>query len=199
MPSQTQASDLTWQAGVASGREKRNYDYNNQQSARIMQALEKLTSGHPFLAGLDPHLCALFNDCASLRRFGSQQCVFHEGGEADHFYLILTGKLSLESHVDRLGTVVIQTLAAGDALGWSWLLPPYRWEFTASTLAPTDVISFDAAALRNKAAQNLEFRGELLARINKTLVRRLHGARTQLIDLYRSLAPSSQRTDDAVH
>ena len=29
------------------------------------------------------------------------------------------------------GAVVIETLDAGDVLGWSWLFPPYRWHFDA--------------------------------------------------------------------
>ena len=35
--------------------------------------------------------------------------------------------------------LALQTLGAGDALGWSWLFPPYPWRFNASALelAPT--------------------------------------------------------------
>ena len=151
---------------------------------QTLDALTNLIKSHPFLAGLDPEFYEFFHDCATVRRFASQQQIFHEGGEADHFYLILSGEVALETFVPGCGTVTIQRLGAKDALGWSWLFPPHQWHFTATTLAPTEVISFDAEALRAKAAENRDFRDELLTRVAKTLLQRLQGTRMQLIDLY---------------
>ncbi len=153
-----------------------------------MQTLDTLTDlikSHPFVAGLDPDFYEYFHDCATVRRFASQQQIFHEGAEADHFYLILSGEVALETFVLGCGTVTIQRLGPKEALGWSWLFPPYQWHFTATTLAPTEVISFNAEALRVKAAENRDFRDELLTRVSKTLLERLQGTREQLIDLYR--------------
>jgi CRP-like cAMP-binding protein len=152
-----------------------------------MQTLDTLTDlikSHPFVAGFDPDFYEYFLDCGTLRRFASQQQIFHEGGEADHFYLILSGEVALETFVPGCGTVTIQRLGPKEALGWSWLFPPHQWHFTATTLAPTEVISFDAEALRAKAAENRDFRDELLTRVSKTLLERLQGTREQLIDLY---------------
>jgi CRP-like cAMP-binding protein len=146
--------------------------------------MDQLIAEHPFFSGLDPAFYELLSDCASLRRFASKQEIFHEGSYADHFYLILTGKVALETFVPGCGMVTIQNLEAGDALGWSWMFDPYKWHFTATTRAPTEVISFNAAALRAKAEDNRDFRDELLVRISKTLLQRLQGTRLQLIDLY---------------
>lgn len=151
---------------------------------QTLDALSTLIESHPFLSGLDPEFYEYFHDCASIRRFASQQQIFREGGEADHFYLILSGEVALETVVPGCGTVVIQRLGPKEALGWSWLFPPHLWHFTATTLAPTEVISFDAAALRAKAEENRDFRDELLTRVAKTLLERLQGTRMQLIDLY---------------
>ena len=30
----------------------------------------------------------------------------------------------------------MQTLGPGDVLGWSWLVPPYRWHFGATARTP---------------------------------------------------------------
>ena len=156
-----------------------------------LDALETLVKGHPFLAGIKPEFCEFFSDCASLRRFASQQHVFQEGGEADHFYLILFGSVALETWVAGHGNVTIQTLRSGDALGWSWYFPPHQWHYTATTRALTDVISFSAAALRAKAEWNHEFREELLARVSKTLLQRLESSRAQIINLYQQLPKES--------
>jgi CRP-like cAMP-binding protein len=151
---------------------------------QTMNSVDDLIAEHPFLSGLPPHLLHFFGECASLRGFASGQQVFHEEGEADHFYLILDGQVALETFVPGIGMVTIQSLGPGEPLGWSWLFPPQHWHFSATTLKPTEVISFDAAMLRKKAESDLEFRAELLARLAQTLVQRLQGTRMQLIDLY---------------
>jgi CRP-like cAMP-binding protein len=148
------------------------------------ESLESLLINHPFLSGLDPRLYQYFNRYSTLRRFGAGQQIFQEGGEADHFYLILSGEVAIETFVPGCGTVTIQTLGPGEALGWSWLFPPHQWHFTATTLKPTEVISLDAAPLREDAENDLEFRADLMSRITRTLVQRLQSTRMQLIDLY---------------
>ena len=147
-------------------------------------SLEELIAGHPFLSGMERRFHHFFNECGTLRRFSSGQQIFHEGGVADHFYLILDDQVALETFVPGLGMARIQTLGSGDPLGWSWIFPPCQWQFSASTLKPTEVISFDAAVLRCRADSDLEFRDQLLKRMSRTLVQRLQGTRMQLVDLY---------------
>jgi CRP-like cAMP-binding protein len=147
-------------------------------------SLNTLVEGHPFLANLRPDFCDFLVGCAVVRRFAAKQRVIDEGGEADHFYLIVTGSLRLETSVPKDGMVPIQSLGAGDALGWSWLFPPYRWHFSATTTAPTEVISFAADALRGKAAHDLEFSNELLSRVARTILQRLQATRRELVRLY---------------
>lgn len=147
--------------------------------------LKTLITEHPFLEGLRPEFCDFFQDCATIRRFASQQRIFNEDGEADHFYLILTGSVALETPIPECGLVTIQKLGAGEVLGWSWLFPPYEWHFTATTREPTEVISLDAAALRARAEQDRDFQDELLTRIVKTLYKRLMGTREQLVAMCR--------------
>jgi CRP-like cAMP-binding protein len=153
----------------------------------VVQTLDTLTDlikTHPFLAGLAPEFYEFLDGCATLRRFASQQQIFHEGADADHFYLILSGEVALETFVSGWGMVTIQRVGPKQALGWSWLFPPHQWHFTATTLAPTEVISFDAEALCAKAAEDRDFRDELLTRVSRTLLERLQSTRAQLIDLY---------------
>jgi CRP/FNR family transcriptional regulator, cyclic AMP receptor protein len=157
---------------------------SERSDMQTLDPLENLIKEHPFLAGLSSEFCEFLCECASLRRFASHQQIFQEGGEADHFYLILTGAVSLETVVPGRGIITIQSLGPGEALGWSWLFPPYEWQFTATTRAPTEVISFDASALRAKAAGDRDFRDELLTRVAKTLFQRLQATRIQLTDAY---------------
>jgi CRP-like cAMP-binding protein len=145
--------------------------------------LDHLVLSHPFLHSLEIRFAHFYQDNATIRRFASRQPIFFEDGDADHFYLILTGSVVLQTFVPDDGMVAIQSIGPGEALGWSWLFEPYKWHFTATTAEPTEVISFDAAALRAKAADDPDFKSDLLMRTNNTLVQRLHATRRQLIDL----------------
>ncbi len=145
-------------------------------------ALDRLISSHPFLSELKPRFHEYFYECGSLVRFASNQQIFHEGEDADKFFLILSGKVGLETFVPGSGMTDIQSLGPGAALGWSWLFPPHKWHFTATTLAPTELICFDAASLRARAAEDRDFRDELLVRMVRTLLQRLESTRMRLID-----------------
>jgi CRP-like cAMP-binding protein len=151
---------------------------------QTMDPLEDSIVRHPFLSGLNPHFYHFFNECAVVRRLGAGQEIFHEGGIADEFYLIQKGEVALETFVPGRGMVTIQTLGPGQALGWSWLFPPHQWHFTATAKAPTELLAFDAASLRDKAEENRDFANELISRVARVLLDRLQGTRMQLIDLY---------------
>ena len=64
------------------------------------------------------------------------QLLFREGDPADTFYLVRHGSVALETFVPARGPVMIETLEAGEVVGWSWLFPPYRWHFDARALSP---------------------------------------------------------------
>jgi len=75
-----------------------------------------------------------------LSEFKAGERILKEGGPANRFYLILEGRVELESSAANGETVHIQTLDACDVLGWSWLFPPYYWHFDARALTPTKAI-----------------------------------------------------------
>ena len=61
-----------------------------------MENLERILSAHPFFEELDRRYLPLLVGCASNVRFHAGEFIFHEGEEADRFYLIREGKVSLE-------------------------------------------------------------------------------------------------------
>ncbi len=58
--------------------------------------------------------------------FGLRQPIFQADSDAEYFYLIDQGSVGPEVFVPGKGVITIQTIGAGEALGWSWLFPPYR-------------------------------------------------------------------------
>jgi CRP-like cAMP-binding protein len=149
-----------------------------------MKSLDLLIAEHPFFDGLNIHYLPWLEQCATYMRFGIGQPIFQQGSEADHFYLIEKGQVGLETFVSGRGDVTIQTLGPGEALGWSWLMPPYQWHFTARSLEPSEMIAFCAKSLRDKAKANPEFGYELVIRVAQVLFHRLEATRRRLLDVY---------------
>ena len=146
--------------------------------------VEEMVQAHSFLAGLKPEAYRLFCQCASLQYFAEGQEIFHQDGKAEHFYLIESGRVILETFVPGRGMATIQTLGPGEALGWSWLFPPHQWHFSATATESTEVIVFGAECLRKQAKQDHDFCYELVLRLAHVLAGRLEGVRTQLVDIY---------------
>lgn len=149
-----------------------------------MKYLEELSAPGSFFAGLSDKHLELLAGCASEASFDVGKFVFWKGGEAQNFYLLRDGSVSLEIHAPILGTVTIQSLGKNDVLGWSWLFPPYRWEFDAQAQEPTDTLVFDAACVRSKCDEDHEFGYQILQRFSHTITERLTSARLQILDLY---------------
>jgi hypothetical protein len=90
----------------------------------------------------------------------------------------------VELLIPNRGYTTLQTVGEGDVLGWSWLLPPYRWRFGARTLQPTRALTFDGKCLRNKCEEDHDLGYELLKRFTFVVTERLEATRLQLLDLY---------------
>jgi len=149
-----------------------------------METLERILGEHEFLRGLKPEHLALIAGCASNVRFEAGATLFHEGDEADQFYVIRQGKVAVDTHAPGIGPITVQTIGEGEILGWSWLVPPYEWRFTARSVELTRAIALDAACLRNKCETDHDLGYELLKRFTDIISQRLDATRLQLLDVY---------------
>jgi len=149
-----------------------------------METLERVISEHPFFRELDASNLQLLTGCASNARFRAGEPLFLEGGEANHFYLLREGRVALEVHTGVAEPIVIQTLTAGDVVGWSWLIPPHRWKFDARAVEDTRAFALDGSCLRRKCEEDHDLGYELLKRFSATMSDRLQATRRQLLDVY---------------
>jgi CRP-like cAMP-binding protein len=133
---------------------------------------------------LDPRHFPLLLEGASLGCFPAKQVINKEGEEAKRFYLLCRGKVAIQSFIPGRGPVIIQTIGRGEALGWSWLFPPYQWHFDACALEDTEAIVWDAVQLRAKVAAHRDFGYELVFRLAQVLIQRLYATRMQLLELH---------------
>src|SRR6478609_5844890 len=150
----------------------------------LVEPLATRVALHPFLAGMNRIHLTLLTDCAVSRRFNTGQTILRASDFANGFYLIETGKVVLESETGLGESIAIQTLSAGDFLGWSWMFPPYVWQFTARAIEPISVLFFYAAILREYCEKDHSLGYELLKRISVVMVTRLQAAHDQMLSLY---------------
>jgi CRP/FNR family transcriptional regulator, cyclic AMP receptor protein len=136
---------------------------------------------HPFLAGMNRTQLALLTDCAMATHFKKGQTILREGEFANRFYLIESGKVVLESLDGSGQPVVIETISSGDLLGWSWMFPPYTWQFTARAVEPTPAIFFYGTILREYCEKDHSLGYELLKRMSAVMVKRLQAARKKML------------------
>ena len=159
----------------------------NSQSINHEIQIEPLSTRvmlHPFLAGMNHTQLTLLTDCVVARHFNANQEILREGEFANGFYLVETGKVALGSEAGFGKSIPIQILGAGDLLGWSWMFPPYVWQFTAHAIEPTNALFFYAAILREYCEKDHSLGYELLKRISAGMVRRLQAAHDRMLSLY---------------
>jgi len=149
-----------------------------------LKGLEQLLAEHPFFAGMEPKDLALIAGCGTNARFEAGDYLFREGEPADRFYLLRSGRAVVEVHDPARGTITVLSAGEGEVLGFSWLMPPYRWVFDARALELTRALVFDGACLRDKCEADARLGYDLLKRVTGVMMQRLEAASVQLLDVY---------------
>lgn len=139
---------------------------------------------HPFLADLrSGWLRRLAVHAHTVIRYPGHR-MFAEDAPATRFWLLRTGAISLEINVPGRGDIVVERIGDGGVVGWSWLLPPYRWSLGAVVAEECRAIEFDAAGVRRLIAEDPDLGRELTERVLAVTAGRLRTTRRRLVDLY---------------
>lgn len=143
-----------------------------------------LLAHHPFFAGFPEADLTLVAGCATNVRFRPGELLAAEGSDADTFFLIRRGRVSIETHAPNRPTIMLATHGAGDIVGWSWILPPHRWAFDARALDDTSAVALDGACLRGKCEADTDLGYRLMQRFAGLASDDLQATRVQLLDVY---------------
>jgi CRP/FNR family cyclic AMP-dependent transcriptional regulator len=149
-----------------------------------MEERELALRAVPLLAGLSEDQLESIAGCGSNVSFPEGDLLFSEGEQADAFYVLRRGSIALETFVPARGAVTIETLDAGDVVGWSWLFPPYRWHFDARALETVDATRFDGPCLRRTCEADPQLGFDLLTLFAQIVIERLQWTRLRLLDVY---------------
>lgn len=135
-----------------------------------------------FFAGLASADMQFLVDHAERQTAGKDQVLFRHGNHADHFYLVSEGEVSIEIPAITGPTLQLQSLGPGRILGWSWLIPPYKWSFQARVEVDCTVIAINGAAVLAHCEEDSRFGYDLFKRFSALMSRRLTEARARMMD-----------------
>ena len=149
-----------------------------------MQTIDDLIGESPVFAGIEPEWRALVAGCGANVVFRPDEWLFREGAPADTFWLIRRGRVALQAHVPGRGDLTFETIEPGDVVGWSWLFPPYKWQYDSRAVDKVHAIAFDGACVRGWGDVDAAFGYELMQCFGKVIVDRLQHTRMRLIEVY---------------
>jgi CRP-like cAMP-binding protein len=149
-----------------------------------VKTLDTIVREHPLFAPLSRAQARIVAGCASNVVFDADTEIFHTGEKADTFYLLRHGRVALDVYAGERGALTIDTLGPRDLLGWSWLIPPYRWQFDARAVDLVRAVAFDGACLRRKIEDDHDLGYHLYVRFSRVLLERLQTTRLRLVDVY---------------
>lgn len=143
--------------------------------------IEGYLAGQAFFSGLDPESLAFLAECASRREVEKGETLFRHGEDARRFFLLCSGRVSVEVPAIAGPRLEVQSLGAGKVLGWSWLIPPYKWSFQARALEDTEVIELDGERVRARCEEDPAFGYAMMKRFSALMSERLEAARHRMM------------------
>lgn len=153
----------------------------------MRETVVALLRHHPFVAQFEPQHVEKLAGLATPIRFEREQIIFREGDDCSEFYLIVTGLVALEIAAPG-HTFRVQTLFAGDELGWSALLMGQGKHFQARTLERVDALALEGSELLAACKEDPVFGFALMQRLLEVVAQRLQATRLQLLDTYSPVA-----------
>jgi CRP/FNR family transcriptional regulator, cyclic AMP receptor protein len=146
------------------------------------QSTFEYLSGHEFFCEFSNDILKLLSECSSMCEIKKERVLFRQGENADKFYVIRKGRISIQIPAIMGPTLEIQDLGKDQVLGWSWLISPYKWNFQAMAEEDSELLQFDGTALLMRCEQEPKFGYELLKKFAGLMSERLNEARQKIMD-----------------
>jgi CRP-like cAMP-binding protein len=140
---------------------------------------------HAFLRALNKRHQMILAAAAQPFEAKPGELLAKEGEAADRFLLIQSGHATLGIDTPESGFIPLETIGRGDVVGWSWLVPPHRWQFECRAVGDVRGLSLDGQWLREKCEQDHELGYYLLKELLAVIAGRLAATRRQLTKIYK--------------
>jgi CRP/FNR family transcriptional regulator, cyclic AMP receptor protein len=137
-----------------------------------------------FLQGLPEEQLKPLGSVAMLMEVPAGEILCRQGEPSPNIFVVVEGTVGLDLWVPGRGTTQIQTLGAGELIGWSPVLSPSAMTVTARALELCRLVSINAMQALAVCTRNSQLGMEFMRRTALTLSRRLNATRLQLLDVF---------------
>ena len=145
-----------------------------------LDRLDKLS----FCKGLSKEYMNQLISLGEFRTYEPGQCLFLEGVTSTEVYLLVEGKAALEESLPGREPMRVQTVNAGELLGWSPVLGLGCMTATARALTPARALALNAAKILALAEVDPKFGQDFMRRTATALALRLNATRLRLLEAY---------------
>jgi CRP-like cAMP-binding protein len=149
---------------------------------------EEVLGGLCFLHDVGDEYLRQIASIAECLEVPAGRTVFREGDATAYIYLVAEGRVALEIQMP-VGAVRIETIGAGELLGWTPVLKAGPMTATARTLTPCRLIVLRAPQVLALFEHSPRLGLEFMRRTALALADRLNATRLQLLDVYRQELP----------
>ena len=141
----------------------------------------------PWFLDLSPESIQRLNSIAEILSLDAGTIIFNEGDQHPYLYIVLDGKVRLESFVPGCGRLPIFTAESLDVVGWSSMTPVVRQKTcTARVITATNLLGFNADALMACCEKDYELGFVIMRRLANIVATQLLNNRLHLLEIITS-------------
>jgi CRP/FNR family transcriptional regulator, cyclic AMP receptor protein len=138
----------------------------------------------PWFLELNPASIQRLASVSDVRLYENGEVIFSEGEQHPFLYIVLEGKVLLESLIPGRGLLPIFTAESLDVIGWSSMTPVVRQKTsTARVLALTTLLAFDADSLMELCESDCDLGFVIMRRLANVVASRFLTHRLHLLEL----------------
>ncbi|MFN2141844.1 MAG: Crp/Fnr family transcriptional regulator [Candidatus Promineifilaceae bacterium] len=146
------------------------------QAEKAAEALQKV----PFFTDLPKEEITELSNLLVIRRFSSNQVIFHHGDPGGLLYIISKGKVKISYSTQDGQEALLAILGAGDFFGELALLDDSPRSATAESIETTETMTLHREDFRHYLSSNPDFALHVL----QTLARHIRRLNSQLSDIF---------------
>lgn len=138
----------------------------------------------PWFLDLPTESIQRLNTIADVLSLDSGEIIFNEGDQHPFLYVVLDGKVRLESLVPGRGSLPIYTAESLDVIGWSSMTPVVRQKTcTARVISATKLLAFNADSLMACCEMDCELGFVIMRRLANIVASHLLNHRLHLLEI----------------
>ena len=146
------------------------------------QSITEYLSAHEFFSEFSDDILKFLCECSSTREIKKGQILFLQGEHADKFYVVRSGRISIQMPAIMGPALEIQAVDEDQVLGWSWLISPYQWNFQTKAEEDSELLQFDGAAILARCEQDPKLGFELVKKFAALMSVGLNAARQKMMN-----------------